>query len=119
MLEHFFNWSSLGDFIDKVGLSMTIWFVTIFLLYKIFYTFGLKIWDRFGPLVDAHFELVISMKDNLSKQTHLIEQTNETLCTNLQEQKDFLKNSKEILLEIKDYQKHSVEVLKEKNGNKE
>lgn len=95
MLEHLFNWGSVGEFVDKVGVPMTVWFVTIFLIYKFIYGFGIKLWDRFGPVIDAHFELVTSMKDNLSKQTFVMQQTNDMLEEKFSEQTKVLNEIKQ------------------------
>ena len=94
MISDFFQWDALGSFIEKVGLSMTIWFVTIFVIYKLIMVFGVKLWDRFGPVIDAHFELIISMKENLSKQTHIMQQTNDSLNERFNEQTKVLEEIK-------------------------
>lgn len=107
MISDFFQWDALGSFIEKVGLSMTIWFVTIFVVYRLIMVFGVKVWDRFGPVIDAHFELVISMKDNLSKQTNLMQQTNDSINQRFAEQIDILKDNSKVLDEIKENQRRS------------
>lgn len=111
MISDFFQWDALGGFIEKVGLSMTIWFVTIFVVYRLVMVFGVKVWDRFGPVIDAHFELIISMKDNLSKQTNLMQQTNDSINQRFAEQTDILKNNSKVLDEIKENQRQSCNLV--------
>lgn len=118
MISDFFQWDALATFIEKVGLSMTIWFVTIFVVYRLIMVFGVKVWDRFGPVIDAHFELIISMKDNLSKQTHLMQQTNESLNQRFAEQTEILKSNSKALEEIKENQRQSCNFMVTSNGTK-
>lgn len=118
MISDFFQWDALGSFIEKVGLSMTIWFVTIFVVYRLVMVFGVKLWDRFGPVIDAHFELILSMKDNLSKQTNIMQQTNDSLNQKFVEQIEILKSHSSTLEEIKQNQGVQCSYTVERNGIK-
>jgi hypothetical protein len=90
-MSSLFNWHealpNIGDFFNKVGFPMGVWLVTVFILYKLFYTIGYKalskLWNKVEPIMDAHFELVTSMKDNLSKQTEIMSATNVLIETKL------------------------------------
>lgn len=116
MIEHIFDWSILGGFIEKFGISITIWFFTVFILYRIFMVFGVKLWDRFGPIVDAHFELIISMKDNMAKQTHVMEEVKATIERHSAEALDGFKKNHEALYEIREGQKEAAKCLLTDHG---
>lgn len=116
MLSDFFHWEALGGFIEKVGIPMTTWFVTIFVVYKLIMVFGVKIWDRFGPVIDAHFELIISMKDNLAKQTQLMEITKATIEKNAIETLSEFRKNHEALNEIREGQKEAARCLLKEHG---
>jgi len=116
MISDFFQWDALGGFIEKAGLSMTIWFVTIFVVYRLIMVFGVKVWDRFGPVIDAHFELIISMKDNLAKQTHVMEEVKATIERHSAEALDEFKKNHEALYEIREGQKEAAKCLLTDHG---
>lgn len=118
MISDFFQWDALGGFIEKVGLSMTIWFVTIFVVYRLIMVFGVKVWDRFGPVIDAHFELIISMKDNLAKQTLLMENTKNAIEKNAVEALAEFRKNHESLNEIREGQKEAARCLLLEHGIK-
>ena len=90
----------LGDFINKVGFPVASWVLSIFILYKLGYKVGSKLWSKFEPMVDAHFDLVRTMKDNLSKQTDIMSRTNSIIEIKFDEQNEILSSHSEKLNEI-------------------
>lgn len=111
-----FNWynalPNIADFIDKVGMSMAVWFVTIFLMYRVFYVFGYKlisrIWDKVSPVIDAHFQLVYTMKENLTKQTEIMSATQTVIEKKFNEQNSILEHHSECLKELKDFHENEL-----------
>jgi hypothetical protein len=111
-----FSWynalPNIADFIDKVGLSMAVWFVTIFLVYRVFYGFGYKIifkmWDKISPVIDAHFQLVYTMKENLTKQTDIMAKTQTLIEHKFNEQNSILKHHSDCLKDLKDFHENEI-----------
>lgn len=99
-LGSLFDWHealpNIGEFFNRVGFPMGVWLVTIFIMYKVFYSVGYKalskLWNKVEPIMDAHFELVTSMKDNLSKQTEIMSATNVLIETKLDKHTVILEN---------------------------
>jgi hypothetical protein len=117
-ISDLFSWHealpNVGKFLNEVGFPMAIWLITIFILYKVFYSIGYKalakLWNKVEPIIDAHFDLVITMKDNLSKQTDIMSKTNSLIESKFDEQNGILSSHSEKLTEISDNQiKHLVD----------
>lgn len=108
-----FNWHealpNIGEFFNRVGFPMAVWLITIFLFYQVFYRVGYKalakLWSKIEPIIDAHFDLIGTMKDNLSKQTDLMSKTNYIIENKFNEQNIILEVHADKLAEISDNQK--------------
>lgn len=125
-----FNWHealpNIGEFFNKVGFPMGVWFITVFLVYQVFYRIGYKaiakLWTKIEPIIDAHFDLVQTMKDNLSKQTDLMSKTNSIIENKFDEQNRILEIHADKLAEIsvnqvKHMQDHGIYPMKATIGN--
>lgn len=113
-----FNWHealpNIGEFFNKIGFPMATWLITVFILYKVFYSIGYKalakLWTKVEPIIDAHFDLVITMKDNLTKQTDIMSKTNSIIESKFNEQNEILASHSDKLAEISENQiKHLVD----------
>lgn len=117
-ISDLFNWHealpNIGKFFNEVGFPMGVWLITVFILYKVFYSIGYKamskLWSKIEPMIDAHFDLVRTMKDNLTKQTEIMSKTNVLIESKFDEQNAILASHSDKLEEISTNQvKHLVD----------
>lgn len=87
---------SVGEFINKTGFPVGLWFITGFVVYKL----GKKVFFKIEPIVDAHFELVTELKNNSNRTTEILEKQNEILVNNFTIHSEILNDHTDKLSQI-------------------